>query len=530
MRMRAAALCVVATLALAGMAASLLPTDAGAQLVQAGRHASARDLGLVFADPLPEGVADGTDQAHSTDGPVDADVAFANRLSRVFRHAARTIEPSVIHIQTARRISRAVRDPFGRIVRRQEETLPAGVGSGVIVTADGYALTNHHVVQGADEVMATLSDGRTVRAEVVGSDAGTDLAVLKLEASGLTPARIADSDRLEVGDWVVAVGSPFGLDHTVTAGIVSAKGRSGLTPRSALRQRVDRFEEFIQTDAAINPGNSGGPLVNLHGELVGINSMIASSSGGSVGIGFAIPSAIATSVFENIRLGGRLEQGFLGVSDLVDTAEIAAETGQDLPEGVYVQNVIEGGPADRAGLRPGDIITAINGRKTENFIRLRNLVGLTRPGTPVTIEVVRDGKVLQLPATVTGGRELAELRERAYRARHEAERRALEQAIEQRAQDVPAMGIRGLTIDDSLPVLFPGMPSQGVLVLDVQPDTPAQALGITKGDVILGINGRPVTSAKHLQETMQNADLRSGVRVEYVSGGRRQSAVVRLRE
>lgn len=515
MTIKTSVLSAAILMALTGIGAAFLPSDAGA-----GSIDQETPSGLVFAES--------TNERASEDPSVEADVAFAGSLSRVFRHASQAIEPSVIHIQTARQIYRTVRDPMGRIVR-QEETMPAGVGSGVIVTADGYALTNHHVVQGADRVLVTLADGREVRAEIVGSDAGTDLAVLRLAASELTPARIADSDSLQVGDWVVAVGSPFGLDHTVTAGIVSAKGRSGLTPRFVSRQRVDRFEEFIQTDAAINPGNSGGPLVNLHGELVGINSMIASSGGGSVGIGFAIPSAIATSVFENIRETGRLEQGFLGVSDLLNTTDIAAETGRDLPLGVYVQTVIDGGPADEAGVRQGDIITAINGRRTENFNRLRNLVGLTRPGTTITLELVRDGELFELDARVAGGQELVDLQERALAERHQAERRALERAIDERAQLVPSMGVRGLSIDPSVPMLFPGMPNQGVLVIDVESETPAQALGITKGDVILGINSREVRTVDELETMMERADLASGVRVEYISGGRRQSAVVRLR-
>jgi serine protease Do len=515
MSIRTTVLCAAVMVAVTGIAASLLPTDAGAVQRQ-----NETDSGLVFAPSKPL-------EAHEdTPSEVEADVAFAGSLSRVFRHASQNIEPSVIHIQTARQLYRTVRDRFGRIVR-QEETLPAGVGSGVIVTADGYALTNHHVVQGADEILVTLADGREVTAELVGSDPGTDLAVLRLNASDLTPARIADSDALQVGDWVVAVGSPFGLDHTVTAGIVSAKGRSGLTPRQASRQRIDRFEEFIQTDAAINPGNSGGPLVNLHGELVGINSMIASSAGGgSVGIGFAIPSAIATSVFENIRETGRLEQGFLGVSDLVNTTDVAAETGQQLPLGVYVQTVIDNGPADVAGILPGDIITAINGRRTENFNRLRNLVGLTRPGTPITLEVMRDGQLLEFQAEVAGSEQLREL---AYREQHQAERRALERAIEQKAQLVESLGVQGLTIDQSVPMLFPGMPSEGVLVIEVEPETPASALSITKGDVILGINSRDIRTVEQLRSVMEGADLSSGVRVEFVSGGRRQSAVVRQR-
>ncbi len=510
MSIRMTVLCAATLAAVTGIAASMLPTDAGAQQEPSGTQS-----GLVFAHSQ--------DRVQDEDLPdeVRADVAFAGSLSRVFRHASQTIEPSVIHIQTARKVSRRVRDRFGRIVR-QEETLPSGVGSGVIVTSDGFALTNHHVIQGADEVVVTLADGREVAAQIVGSDPGTDLAVLRLDASDLTPARIADSDELQVGDWVVAVGSPFGLDHTVTAGIVSAKGRSGLTPRTASRQRVDRFEEFIQTDAAINPGNSGGPLVNLHGELVGINSMIASSGGGSVGIGFAIPSAIATSVFENVRETGRLEQGFLGVSDLVNTTDLAADTGRELPVGVYVQTVIEDGPADLAGVLPGDIIIAINGRQTENFNRLRNLVGLTRPGTPITLDIIRDGQTLRLEAEVTGGDQLIRLAQEAQKAE-------LERALDERAKAVETLGVQGLTIDESMPLNLPGMPGQGVYVIAVDPQTPASALGLKPGDVILSINDREVRTVEQLISVMERADLDTGVRVEFANGGRRKSAVVRLR-
>jgi len=511
MSIRTTGLCAAVMVAVTGIAASLLPKDAGA--VQRGNPTAS---GLVFAQPQ------GQSGGGVVSPDVEADVAFASSLSRVFRHASQNIEPSVIHIQTARRIYRTVRDRTGRLVR-QEEVLPSGVGSGVIVTADGYALTNHHVVQGADEIQVTLADGRSISAERVGSDAGTDLAVLRLDATGLTPARIADSDALQVGDWVVAVGSPFGLDHTVTAGIVSAKGRSGLTPLQATRQRIDRFEEFIQTDAAINPGNSGGPLVNLHGELVGINSMIASSTGGgSVGIGFAIPSAIATSVFENIRETGQLEQGFLGVSDLVNTADLAADTGQEFPLGVFVQTVIAEGPADLAGVRPGDIIVSINGRQTENFNRLRNLVGLTRPGTTITLEVMRDGRLLELETEVAGGDQLRLLAEQAESAE-------LERIIQERQKTIDTLGVEGLTIDESFPLNLPGMPGQGVFIVEVRSETPASALGLKPGDVILGIDNREIRSVEQLITMMERANLDSGVRVEYANGGRRKSAVVRLR-
>lgn len=502
--------------AIAGLAALFGSPDAGARL------APQTDSGLVLAPPRGESETAGPDRG------VEADVAFAGSLSRVFRHASRTIEPSVIHIQTSRRAYRTVRDQFGRIVRR-EDTIPAGVGSGVIVTADGYALTNHHVIDGADEVRVTLSDGREARAELVGSDPGTDLAVLRLEATGLTPARIADSDALEVGDWVVAVGSPFGLDHTVTAGIVSAKGRSGLSPRGAPRPRIDRFEEFIQTDAAVNPGNSGGPLVNLHGELVGINSMIASSGGGSVGISFAIPSAIATSVFENIRETGRVEQGFLGVSDLVNTSDLAADGEANLPQGVYVQTVIEGGPAAAAGLRVGDVITAINGRRTENFNRLRNLVGLTRPGTPITLEVHREGVVLELVARVASERDMRASAQQLREARSQEQRRAFEQYLERETVTIDALGVQAVTYNEAVPIHMPGMPEAGVFVVSVLPETPASALNINTGDLILGINGRSVRTAQQLEGAMRSADLNNGVRVEFFSRGRYHSAVVRLR-
>lgn len=504
-------------LVVAGIAASIMPTET------TKTHGTQAGSGLVMAPPRGE-----AEPIATLDRGMEADVAFAGSLSRVFRHAARTIEPSVIHIQTSRRAYRTVRDQFGRIVRR-EDTIPSGVGSGVIVTADGYALTNHHVIDGADELRVTLADGREVRAELVGSDPGTDLAVLRLDASGLTPARIADSDALEVGDWVVAVGSPFGLYHTVTAGIVSAKGRSGLTPRGASRQRVDRFEEFIQTDAAVNPGNSGGPLVNLHGELVGINSMIASSGGGSVGISFAIPSAIATSVFENIRETGRVEQGYLGVSDLVNTSDLAADGTPDLPQGVYVQTVIEGGPADVAGLRVGDIITAINGRRTENFNRLRNLVGLTRPGTPITLEIYREGRTFEVTARVASERDMQASAQQRREAHLQEQRRAFEQLLERETVTIDALGIQGLTYGEAVPIRAPGMPEEGVFVVGVLPDSPASALNLNAGDLILGINGRPVRTAEQLDSAMRSADLMNGVRVEFFSRGRYHSAVVRLR-
>jgi len=504
MSLHKTALLTVLTL-LSGLGIGLL-LPAGAQ---AGASAGWQEGSLELVSPMDGAAPSGMGE----------DLAFATSLSRVFRHASTAIKPSVVHIQRVRRVTQVRRDMFGRIVDREDAEMPSGVGSGVIVTEDGYALTNHHVIAGADEVRVTLADGTEVPADVVGSDPGTDLAVLKLQADGLTPARLADSDALQVGDWVVAVGSPFGLDHTVTAGIVSAKGRQGLGPRTG---RVDRFEEFIQTDAAINPGNSGGPLVNLRGEVVGINSMIASSSGGSNGVGFAIPSAIAVSVFNNIRENGRLEQGYLGI-ELSNSAEVAAQTGRDLPEGAFVEVVIDGSPADEAGLRPGDVIVAINGRRTQNFNRLRNQIGLTPPGTPVTLRVSRDGRELELAAEVTSMRRLHALR-------RQADREALERAIESRSVEAPTLGVRGVSIDEGVPSMWRGMPEAGVLVVQVEPDSPASVLNLRTGDVIIAIDDRVVETTDQLLTAMREADLRRGVTVTYVSGGIVQRAAVRLRD
>jgi Do/DeqQ family serine protease len=274
-------------------------------------------------------------------------------------------------------------------VERKREAL----GSGVIVTADGYILTNHHVIDGADQIKVDLNDNRTLNAKVVGSDALSDLAVLKVDASSLPVLTLGDSDRTRVGDVVLALGNPLGIGQTVTMGIISAKGRqTGLSNGS--------FEDFLQTDAAINQGNSGGALVSTASELIGINSQILSPSGGSIGIGFAVPSNMARTVMDQLIRNGKVRRGQLGVTVLKIPSDEASKLGIDVGPGVAVFQVQAGSAAERAGLRKGDVITALNGTGVNDPNTFRNLVAGTAPGTEVTLTIKRNGKEQQVRATL----------------------------------------------------------------------------------------------------------------------------------
>ena len=266
-------------------------------------------------------------------------------------------------------------------------------GSGVIFDArQGYIVTNAHVVENASEITVTLQDGRDLTASLVGSDQPADIAVLKVSADGLSQMPLGDSSRLEVGDFVVAIGNPFGLQHTVTSGIISGLARTGINP--------DGYEDFIQTDASINPGNSGGALVNLRGELIGINAEILSNSGGSMGIGFAIPVNMVRSVVEQLVKYGAVRRGQLGVSMYTVTPEIAHSLGLASAAGAVVSQVVAGSPADKAGVRIGDVITSVNGQPVKSYSELRNAIGLQRVGDRVDIGLLRDGKPVRVTAVI----------------------------------------------------------------------------------------------------------------------------------
>jgi len=307
------------------------------------------------------------------------------------------ISPAVVNISTSATIeSPVLRDPFfGRLYKRPPRKV-SSLGSGVIVDSQrGYVLTNHHVIANADEITVTLFDGRELKATLVGSDDDTDVAVLKVEARNLTAAPLADSDKLRVGDFVVAIGNPFSLGHTVTSGIVSGLGRQGLG--------IEQYENFIQTDAAINPGNSGGALVNLRGELVGINTAIASPGGsGNIGIGFAIPINLAASIQQQLVQHGEVRRGALGFSGNDMNRELAEALGVNQHQGVIVTEVSDRSPADRAGIKPYDIITALNGKPVRNRADLFNQLGLLPVDSTVTLELLRDNRRLTVQARLSG--------------------------------------------------------------------------------------------------------------------------------
>ena len=345
-----------------------------------------------------------------------------------------------------------------------------GLGSGVIVSSDGYILTNHHVIDGADRVRVELQDRRTLDATIVGSDEASDLAVLKIDATNLSVVPLGNSDAVNVGDVVLALGNPLGVGQTVTMGIISAKGRAtGLGDGS--------FEDFLQTDAPINSGNSGGALVNTRGELVGINSQILSPSGGNIGIGFAIPTNMAKNVMDALIKDGEVRRGRLGVTVQGLTSDLAEALQLDAVAGALVNDVQRGGPADRAGVQRGDVITAVNGSRIADSNELRNRVAVLGPDAKVDLTVVRGGKTQNLAVT------LEELPSKSAAHRPAA----------------PSDGERtaGLVVEPN---------DAGLLVRQVQPDGPAADAGIVAGDVIQQVDGAPVRSVGDLRDALRSGD------------------------
>ena len=340
----------------------------------------------------------------------------------------------------------------------------ASAGSGVIVdAANGYILTNHHVVEGADEIQVSLFNEDSLDAEVVGSDAGTDIALIKVDPKSLTELAIGDSNAVEVGDFVIAIGNPFGLGHTVTSGIVSALGRSGISRGG--------YEDFIQTDASINPGNSGGALVNMRGELVGINSAIISGTGGNVGIGFAVPSEIAQSIMRQILDFGEVRRGLLGVTIQTMDAESAEALGTEIDRGALITGIEPGSAAEKAGLQVDDIITGVNDERIDDNRELANAIGLKGSGEEVRIQYVREGR---------SGSVVAELGQQA------------------------AQSLRGELIHPRLEgAMFPRASTNstdGVEVLSVEPDSPAAQRDLRAGDIIIQANRREVSNLNELQQ------------------------------
>ena len=376
-----------------------------------------------------------------------------------------------------------------------------GMGTGVIVSSDGFILTNNHVVQGANEVKVTLSDSSQFDAQIIGADEQTDVAVLKIETDGLFAAELGNSDQIEVGEWVVAIGSPFGLKQTVTSGILSAKGRANMG--------LAEYEDFLQTDAAINPGNSGGPLVNLRGQVIGINTAIASRSGGSMGVGFAIPSNMAQTVMQRIRTDGRVERGFLAISIRNLDDDIASELGFPGTQGVLVHRPQPGGPADQAGVETGDVILAFNGKQVRNINELRNKVALTPPDTRSSLRIFRKGQEMDLPVVI--GR-LDDFEPRPAVA----------------AGAVSGLGMTAQTITPRLARELGLDPrSEGLVVTQIEPDSGAEAAGLRSGDLIVAVNEVKIATADEFLAAARRADLDAGLQLEILRDGQRRAVVVR---
>lgn len=362
------------------------------------------------------------------------------------------------------------------------------MGSGFIISDDGYIVTNNHVVERASSVVVRLSDRREYDAEVIGLDERSDLALLRIEGEDLPVARLDTTDRLDVGEWVLAVGSPFGLDYSVTAGIVSAKGRSLPTERN------ENYVPFIQTDVAINPGNSGGPLFNLDGEVVGVNSQIFTRSGGSIGLSFAIPVSVVRSVVEQLKESGSVSRGWLGVTIQDVDRNLAESFELDRPMGALIAQLAPGGPAEGAGFEPGDVIIEFAGQPVESSADLPHVVGLLRPGTEVDAVIVREGKRRTISVTV-GGLDADDDLASAANGSASGDEGKLGMLCENAAPDVlERWGLSG-----------------GVLVRNVEPGSPAADAGIRAGDVITMVANQPVQDLDTLRDV--TASLRAGASV-----------------
>ena len=442
-------------------------------------------LGLaaaVAAVPAPahaQGLPDFTELVEKV-GPAVVNIRTTER-TRVARNGAGP-EIDEDMLEFFRRFGLPVpNQPTPRTPRQAPEGEPQqrGVGSGFVLNADGYVMTNAHVVDGADEVIVTLSDKREFKAKIIGADKRSDVALVKIEASGLPAVRIGDVSRLKVGEWVIAIGSPFGLDNTVTAGIVSAKSRD-----------TGEFLPLIQTDVAINPGNSGGPLINMRGEVVGINSQIYSRSGGYQGISFAIPIDEASRVSEQLRAGGRVIRGRIGVSIDQVTKEVAESIGLGKPMGALVRSVEAGGPADKAGVEAGDIITKFDGRAIEKSGDLPRIVGGVKPGTKSTLQVFRRGAFRDLGVTVV------EL---------EPERVRRAGAPEGKPTQPPVVSALGLAVAELTDAQKRDLKlNRGVRVETVE--GAAARAGVREGDVILSLDNTEVTGVKQFEGLIAKLD------------------------
>ena len=432
-------------------------------------------------------------------------VPTLDQFSAALRAATRRAAPSVVAIATTQSVEvPAIPFGFGEDFLRRffgiepEEGPPGrraparriprqGLGSGIIVSKDGYVLTNNHVVAGADEIKVVLADGAEHKGKIVGTDPPTDVALVKIEAQDLPVAALGNSDQVEVGDWVLAIGAPMGLQKTVTAGIISAKGRASVG--------IADYEDFIQTDAAINPGNSGGPLVNMRGEVIGLNTAIASRTGGYMGIGFAVPVNMARDVMDRLKDKGEVVRGWLGVGIQNVTKDMAASMKLPGDQGVLVNQVFEDGPAAKAGLEAGDVIIEYDGKPVKDVLELRTQVAWAAPGKSVPVVVLRDGKKKAL--TIQIGR------------RSEAPPVAGAEPAE--PDEFKELGLEVGPVTPEAAQRYGYESGQGVLITAVAPTSPAADADLEPGMLVLRVAGRKVATVAEFREALKGADLARGV-------------------
>ena len=453
-------------------------------------------------------------------------VLAQNRTLPDFTDLVEQVGPSVVNIRTSEKVKAAaaggVDEQMLEFFRRfgipvppnlprtprpdrgqaqPDEDQPKGLGSGFILTSDGFVMTNAHVVEGADEVIVTLTDKREFKAKIIGTDKRSDVAVVKIDATGLPAVKIGDTNRLKVGEWVIAIGSPFGLENTVTAGIVSAKQRD-----------TGDYLPFIQTDVAINPGNSGGPLINMRGEVVGINSQIYSRSGGFQGISFAIPIDEATRVSDQLRASGRVTRGRIGVQIDQVSKEVAESIGLGKPQGALVRGVESGAPAEKAGIEAGDIITKFEGRVIEKSSDLPRMVGNVKPGTKAVVTVFRRGASKDLTVTI---------------AEVEAEKpQRKASAPEPKAPVAGLAQVLGLVVSELPDAQKKELKIKGGVKVDAAEGAAARA-GLREGDVIVQIANTEVTSVKEFEAALAKLDKTKVANVLFRRGDLAQYGLIR---
>ncbi|WPD23854.1 MAG: DegQ family serine endoprotease [Candidatus Electrothrix aestuarii] len=430
---------------------------------------------------------------------LDHDIAMLDRSAKAFSSVVRKAGPAVVYI-AVEKTSKGLNgqgqldmfnDPFfehffgKKFDRFRQEPSPFKqheAGSGFLISSEGLILTNNHVVDDADSIRVRLADKREFTASVVGTDPQSDVALIKIDGSNLPTLTLGDSDKLEVGEWVIAIGSPFELSQTVTVGIVSAKGRS--------RMGISDYENFIQTDAAINPGNSGGPLLNIHGKVVGINTAIFSRNGGNMGIGFAIPINMAKSVEEQLRSNGKVTRGWLGVAIQDMNEDLAQSFGVNKAEGILVAEVTKDSPAEKAGIQQGDILLSLNGTKLIDVADLRNRIAMTTPGNKVNLALIREGRKQELSVAIT--EQPADF-SRATKIR----------AKKNSSSPLDNMGLTLQDLSDELAQQFGYNKRQGVLITQIAPNSPADSVGIQPGQLIEEVNRVRVHSIAELRNAIK---------------------------